>query len=75
MLQNIHVTKKIISLKENLISKSNFLNSEFKIQKYLSVFSPNAGKYGPEKLRIRTLFTQCNTMTLKIKINFMGNGI
>ena len=21
--------------------------------------SPNAGKYGPEKLRIRTLFTQC----------------
>ena len=25
---------------------------------YLSVFSPNAGKYGPEKLRIRTLFTQ-----------------
>ena len=27
--------------------------------KYLSVFSPNAEKYGPEKLRIRTLFTQC----------------
>ena len=26
---------------------------------YLSVFSPNAGKYGSEKLRIRTLFTQC----------------
>ena len=25
---------------------------------YLSGFSPNAGKYGPEKLRIRTLFTQ-----------------
>ena len=25
---------------------------------YLSVFSPNAGKYGPEKLRIRTLFSQ-----------------
>ena len=23
-----------------------------------SVFSPNAGKYGPEKLRIRTLFMQ-----------------
>ena len=23
----------------------------------LSVFSPNAGQYGPEKLRIRTLFT------------------
>ena len=25
---------------------------------YLSLFSPNAGKYGPEKLRVRTLFTQ-----------------
>ena len=25
---------------------------------YLSVCSPNAGKYGPEKLRIRPLFTQ-----------------
>ena len=25
---------------------------------YLSVFSPNAGKNEPEKLRIRTLFTQ-----------------
>ena len=25
---------------------------------YLSAFSPNAGKYGPEKLRIWTLFTQ-----------------
>ena len=24
------------------------------------VFSPNAGKYGPEKLRMRTLFTQCS---------------
>ena len=26
---------------------------------FWSVFSPNAGRYGPEKLRIRTLFTQC----------------
>ena len=26
--------------------------------KYVSVFSPNARKYGPEKLRTRTLFTQ-----------------
>ena len=28
------------------------------ITEYLSVFSPNAGKYRPEKLRICTLFTQ-----------------
>ena len=27
---------------------------------YISVFSPHAGKCGPEKPRIRTLFTQCN---------------
>ena len=30
---------------------------------YLSVFSPNAGKCRPEKLRIRTLFTHCRIMT------------
>ena len=33
----------------------NFPYSEF----FWSVFGPNAGKYGPEKLRIGTLFTQC----------------
>ena len=26
---------------------------------YLYIFSPNAGKHGQEKLRIRTIFTQC----------------
>ena len=31
---------------------------------YLSVFSPNAGKYGPEKLRIRTLFRQWKWLVL-----------
>ena len=29
---------------------------------YLSVFSPNAGKYRPEKLQIRTFFTQCRSL-------------
>ena len=29
-------------------------------REYLSVFSPNAEKHGPEKLRLRTLFKQCN---------------
>ena len=29
-----------------------------RISPYLSVFSPNVVKYGPEKLQIRTLFTQ-----------------
>ena len=30
---------------------------------YLSVFSPNAGKYGPEKTPYWTLFTQCEEKT------------
>ena len=29
---------------------------------YLSVFSLNAGKYGPDKVRIRTFFTQCTVL-------------
>ena len=28
-------------------------------KEYISVLSPNEGKYGPEKLWIRTIFTQC----------------
>ena len=37
-----------------------FLHSDWirRDTEYLSIFSPNAGKYGPEKLRIRTLLTQ-----------------
>ena len=35
---------------------------------YLSVFSPNAGKCWPEKLRIRILFTQCNLLLLATNI-------
>ena len=29
---------------------------------HLFVFSPNAGRHGPEKLRIRTLFIQCHLL-------------
>ena len=32
--------------------------SIFGVYRYLSVFSPNVGKYGPERLWIRTLFMQ-----------------
>ena len=34
--------------------------------KYLSIFSPNAGKCGPEKLRIWTIFTQWHSQKLSI---------
>ena len=39
-----------------------FLQSDWirKDTEYFSVFSPNAGKYGPECLRIQTFFTQCH---------------
>ena len=36
---------------------------------YLSVFSPNVGKYKPEKLRKRTLFTQCKFNSFSVLIN------
>ena len=32
----------------------------FGLNMYVFLFSPNSGKCGPEELRIRTLFTQCN---------------
>ena len=44
----------------------NFLHSDW-IRRgtvYLSVFSLNARKYGPEKLRIRALFTKCDVWRL-----------
>ena len=37
---------------------------------FWSVFSPNMGKYGPEKLRIRTLFTQC-----KLDKSYVKQGV
>ena len=39
---------------------------------HLSVFSPNAGKYGPEKLRIGALFMRCNNKDVEQEIgNFL----
>ena len=43
--------------------RKNCPYSEF----FWSVFSPNAGKCGPEKLRIRTLFTGCVFLLLTLK--------
>ena len=31
---------------------------------YLFVFSPNVGKYGPEKLEVRAIFTQCISFSI-----------
>ena len=37
----------------------------------LSVFSPNAGECGPEKLRIRTLFTQCYPVIFSVILSYL----
>ena len=39
----------------------------------LSVFSPNEEKHGPEKLRIRTLFTQCKCLLVTNRQSY-ANG-
>ena len=39
---------------------------------FWSVFSPNAGKYGPEKLRIWALFMQCSLTINHEVINKVG---
>ena len=38
---------------------------------YLLVFSPNTGKYAPEKPRIRTLFTQCTSRRYPLIMNLV----
>ena len=42
---------------KHILSKS--WESESESEFFCSVFSPNGGKCRPDKLRIRTLFTQC----------------
>ena len=39
---------------------------------YLSVFSPNTGKYGPEKLQIRTIFTLWQSHNIYIVLDSMA---
>ena len=38
---------------------------------YLSVFSPNVGKYGPEKLQIQRLFTQSTKSGKQLRIDLL----
>ena len=54
-----------------------FLHSDWirKGTEYLSLLSPNAGKCGPEYLRMRTLFTQCNTLINKHGVNASKKNI
>ena len=47
---------------QNLETRTAYPYSEL----FWSVFSLNAGEYGPEKLRLRTLFAQCRTGTERL---------
>ena len=65
-----------LSLREKCLNTEYFLFRIFPhsdcIQrdlKYLSVFSPKAGKYGPEKTPYLTFFTQCMALKVISKIN------
>ena len=42
---------------------------------HLSVLSQNAGKYGPEKLRIPTLFMQCKSVVLPLASSGYSYGL
>ena len=48
-------TEREITASETLRLRETCPRSKY----FWSVISPNAGKCGPEKLRIRTLFTKC----------------
>ena len=53
----------------------NFPHSDWlrRYTPYLSIFSPNAGKCEPEKLQIRTIFTQCNiTVNKRTHVDVMN---
>ena len=41
----------------------------------ISVFISNAGKYGPEKLRIRRLFTQCILLLIELNLESLKKRV
>ena len=59
-------TQKCLWIKTSKMARKWITNTVWKVSKYgvfsgpfFPVFSTNKGKYGPEKLRIWTLFTHC----------------
>ena len=59
-LESLHILRKRCPYSELFWSVFSSIRTEYgKIDApHFFAFSPNAGKYGPEKLRRRTLFTQ-----------------
>ena len=53
----VTLTKEILNGKLHFYAVPPLISEPF--SPYLSVFSPNARKYGPKYLQIRTLFKQC----------------
>ena len=64
--RNLFLQKFPLTLREKCPHSEYFrsvfsrIRTEYSDAPYLSVFSRNAGKCGPEELQIWTLFTQCN---------------
>ena len=56
--QNV-IRKTYTYIPSRLLETPSSLHPLQRDTEYLSVFSPNSGKYGPEKIQIRTLLTQC----------------
>ena len=59
ILYNLTAASKVSVFRVFLVRIFPHSNWIQKDMEYLSVFSPNTGKNGTEKLRIRTLFKQC----------------
>ena len=57
----LHCAKNLLNLpRDNYFIECPYSELFWSNTEYLSIFSPNARKNGPEKLRIQTLFPQCN---------------
>ena len=59
-LQNQHADKTVNNVWQKCTKGNNTMKDPLhdKVSKYVVFSCPNAGKYGPEKLRIWILFTQ-----------------
>ena len=65
-IKDIHKKTKTSTLREKCPYLELFLSTFSRIRTEYGVFSPNAGKCGSEKLRIRTLFTLYNPQYEKV---------
>ena len=69
----VHFYKRRSQLEDWINSFFQWLREKCPYSKFFwSAFSPNAGKYGPEKLRMRQLFTKWYKLVQTIVFDFVG---